>query len=444
MRRRWKPYPVDETCKLYLPFYKYGGEQSKIWDISTSHNDGTITGAVPWGGGFTVAQSSMKISGVAGTAFVDWGFNGGLYPGRRVVIKSNTNGAQITGFVGALGTAETLDSELVVDGTFEVDPNTNWTPTDCTIASVAGGDVGNCLEITRTGGSSQPVVSAEITKVIGTLYKFGVKIKSGTAGDKAYLVGVGTGGWEWNYSGTTTGSWVAYSRYWTAASTAKRVWLQKSDTTVGTMLFDTASLKKVLTPSATGCTIVSTRGGATQSWESQDATFNYNDSAGYTVYLEGEQGIGWFTDPTDDKFTITSLNLGKAHSLRIWLKYLGDAGAILGGAADYALRIVDGTNFGYNAGTVEQTQAHGLTAGDMVCLGVVRNGTALQFYKNGVALGTEKTLGADNNFTITTIGDYTATAAPLSAVWKEIIANNTNISAQEFRNHYEMTRYIFS
>ncbi len=47
MRRRWRPYPIDETCKLYAPSYKWGAEQPKWWDQSTSHKDGTISGAVP-------------------------------------------------------------------------------------------------------------------------------------------------------------------------------------------------------------------------------------------------------------------------------------------------------------------------------------------------------------------------------------------------------------
>jgi len=56
----------------------------------------------------------------------------------------------------------------------------------------------------------------------------------------------------------------------------------------GDVVFDNFSIKQILTPSATGVTIVSTRGGTTQSWASQDAGFNYNDVHGYTytVYRE--------------------------------------------------------------------------------------------------------------------------------------------------------------
>ena len=48
------------------------------------------------------------------------------------------------------------------------------------------------------------------------------------------------------------------------------------------MLFDEASLKQVLTPSATGVTIVSAAGGSTYNWTYEQSGFNRNDSSGYT------------------------------------------------------------------------------------------------------------------------------------------------------------------
>jgi lysophospholipase L1-like esterase len=42
---------------------------------------------------------------------------------------------------------------------------------------------------------------------------------------------------------------------------------------------------QVTAPSATGATITSTRGGTTYNWESVEAGFNYNDSAGYTYFI---------------------------------------------------------------------------------------------------------------------------------------------------------------
>ncbi|MCE5226688.1 MAG: hypothetical protein LLG05_12630 [Porphyromonadaceae bacterium] len=45
------------------------------------------------------------------------------------------------------------------------------------------------------------------------------------------------------------------------------------------------SLKQVLTPSATGVTIVSTKGGTTFNWANKNSAFNYNDASGYTYLI---------------------------------------------------------------------------------------------------------------------------------------------------------------
>jgi len=50
--RHWRPYPVDkDTCGLYLPAHKYGGEiGATMLDISGNNHHGVITGAVPYPG----------------------------------------------------------------------------------------------------------------------------------------------------------------------------------------------------------------------------------------------------------------------------------------------------------------------------------------------------------------------------------------------------------
>jgi hypothetical protein len=48
---------------------------------------------------------------------------------------------------------------------------------------------------------------------------------------------------------------------------------------------DNVSLSQVLTPSATGVTIVTAKGGTTYNWSFKDSSFNYNDSSGYTYRL---------------------------------------------------------------------------------------------------------------------------------------------------------------
>ena len=87
LERHWRPYPVDPSCVLYLPFYKYGGNIQKIWDQSGQGNHGIITGAAP--------ATYPKLSGVELVT------NGGM-----------ENGAPPTGWT-ALNTPETFEQSGV-------------------------------------------------------------------------------------------------------------------------------------------------------------------------------------------------------------------------------------------------------------------------------------------------------------------------------------------
>ena len=73
---------------------------------------------------------------------------------------------------------------LVSNGQFSSN-TTGWTPSDCTINSVAGGYLGNCLEITRTGAVNQCAFQ-QISLNAGALYKFVEYVKSGTSGNESY------------------------------------------------------------------------------------------------------------------------------------------------------------------------------------------------------------------------------------------------------------------
>ena len=232
-----------------------------------------------------VTQANMRISAVNGTAFTDFTLANVLtdYLNYFLVVKDSA-GRVIQGYIKAAGTEETLSAEVLTNPSFDV--NTNfWTPTDGTLASIAGGQSNNCLEITRVSGGFQRAYQ-DPPYTAGKLYKGSGYVKSGSSGDESFLMsepfGVGVFG-----SGTSSGSWVQKSGYFVTYGGNFRIQLRKVSATAGTMLFDEVSLKQVLTPSATGVTITSTKGGATFNWEAKDASFNYNDASGYTytIYL---------------------------------------------------------------------------------------------------------------------------------------------------------------
>jgi hypothetical protein len=125
-------------------------------------------------------------------------------------------------------------------------PPTGWAASDCTLAGVAGGQAGNCLEITSTGGTIQYAIQ-NITLTVGKAYRLSAYVKSGTAGNDAFYVEVGkigVGGYS-TVAGTSSGSWVQYTLDITPTDAASYIALVKNTThagSPGTMLFDTITL----------------------------------------------------------------------------------------------------------------------------------------------------------------------------------------------------------
>jgi hypothetical protein len=226
---------------------------------------------------------SAEASVVAGGAFltalgtpIPWG----LLLNRKVTVSDGTNTA--IGYVGAVGTGETYDSSVVVNGGFASD-TANWTALDSTLASVAGGQSGNCLEITRVAGTNQGAYQ-NFTGALtaGALYRVRVYVKSGTSGNEGFFLSNMTG--MTTLYGTSTASWAPATTYYNGSAVAGNWIIAKQSSTAGTMLFDEASIQRVLTPGPSGCIIVSAPGGATQSWES-DSGLNLN-AANFSITIE--------------------------------------------------------------------------------------------------------------------------------------------------------------
>lgn len=137
-------------------------------------------------------------------------------------------------------------TDLVSNGGFASD-TTGWAGTDCTIASVAGGQSGNCLEITRTGGTTQYAAQTKAGFIIGKTYKLATFVESGTSGNEAFSVTINNDGWVGLLSGTSSGTWVSSSEIFTAAATSITYALTKSTATAGTMLFDTVTVNDLPT-----------------------------------------------------------------------------------------------------------------------------------------------------------------------------------------------------
>jgi len=156
------------------------------------------------------------------------------------------------------------------------------------------------------------------------------------------------------------------------------------------------------------------------------------------------QCIGWYFDDVDDLIAHPSINFGKTHALLYWLRSFNNVkGIIHGGAANNHVAI-DGTNLYYNAGATELEQAHGGGVSNPTMIGIVRSGTTVQFFKNGVQVGTDQTLDANNDLALTTLGSYDTPGTFFGGVILENGGFIRALSAQEIRNFFELTRGRYS
>ncbi len=182
----------------------------------------------------------------------------------------------------------TVGSDLITNGGFDTD-TTGWTAYQSTLASIAGGQAGNCLELTRSSGTSQIAYQGGLTLVQGKLYRCQVYVKSGTSGNEAFIISsgavvpeagnlllidalgggyllidgtgakllidepaaVGSSIYSKSKTGTSSASWVQQSLIFMAETAMDTIALTKNTATAGTMLFDTVTLYNV-TQSMTG------------------------------------------------------------------------------------------------------------------------------------------------------------------------------------------------
>ena len=181
---------------------------------------------------------------------------------------------------------------------------TGWTGTNCTLASIAGGQIGNCLELTLTAGALQFAYQNFATAfTIGKIYKASVYIKSGTSGNEAFALGMGgtAGGGaplQGRKEGTSTAAWVLHTLTFEAISAYMSIYIEKTSATAGTMLFDEITLYEI-TPCCTAADALAMDGWA------KDATLDLyrqhndggtltQDGSFYSLKCIPSAGADWF------------------------------------------------------------------------------------------------------------------------------------------------------
>jgi hypothetical protein len=225
------------------------------WYAGLDHiPDMPIMPRIPGGVG-NVTRVSFKcgLSLVAGTAFVNNpSFPLAPYVGALLTLTSG--GKTLTGYIKAAGTGETLDTELI----------TGWINSGLeTLISVTPPNITAYVESSDPKGTAY---AFPLTVTTGALYKSSTNITLNTGVVPSLLI----------YDGENFTSELNLSL---SAGTNTVYWTQVLGGTSGNYqivataacnLSAICSYKKVLTPSATGCTIVSTAGGTTYNWASND------------------------------------------------------------------------------------------------------------------------------------------------------------------------------
>lgn len=232
--------------------------------------------------GVTFGGSNNRCSYAANYSWLDFptGFNAAAHAGLgRIIVIYDSVGVAAWAYLGAAGTGETLGSEKLTNPTFDIN-TTGWSADRGSIASIAGGQSGNCLELTSNGTAGGPYAYQIPTSANGELCLISVYAKDGSAASKscrAYIINT-----TYGVTITTTTSWQNGTKYAVVNSTNTVFYIHTTNNEVNgaTTLYDEASFKQVLTPSATGVYVYKDAALTTNGWNKPTA-FNMN-SASYT------------------------------------------------------------------------------------------------------------------------------------------------------------------
>lgn len=98
---------------------------------------------------------------------------------------------------------------------------TGWTPTDCTLASIVGGQLGKCLQVTQSA-ATQSVEQTITGLTVGKVYEISIYVKDGTDAGIIGSYGISEsslGDLVASDSFTTTAAWVHYTLKFKATAT---------------------------------------------------------------------------------------------------------------------------------------------------------------------------------------------------------------------------------
>jgi hypothetical protein len=248
----------------------------------------------------SVSQANMRMSIVnggttsSGGAFVDFSSAGALtvYSGSRLIITSGNN--SLTGYIKAAGTGETYGSDLLkngsAEGTYTDGVAPNWTKYRGTASEDNTPNGGlSAQKISNPAGNTGYIVTLWTSSLTsGWLLSVSLYFKTYAGSGGAY--GIDDAGWAYVQLGAVNNAlWTQSTSKWTVTGTGWASFNLYSNSNasadVNQISYDDVLVTQVLTPSATGVTITSTKNGSLYNWTSEASGFNRNSSTGYTYQI---------------------------------------------------------------------------------------------------------------------------------------------------------------
>lgn len=137
----------------------------------------------------------------------------------------------------------TTGADLVTNGGFGSDTS-GWTAAASSLASVASGQSGNCLEVTNSGASSGSAYQDIAGLTVDETYKLSAYFKKGTGVSGAIKIGTtADDDFYESITGLIDAGWTEYTFYFTAKETTARItFVNESAVSSETALFDTATM----------------------------------------------------------------------------------------------------------------------------------------------------------------------------------------------------------
>lgn len=168
-----------------------------------------------------------------------------IYDPQHVFIYKSIKNTPVT-----LGGSFAPGQEEVINGSFTTD-TTGWLVNGATIASVAGGVSGNCLEITRSGASAAYGYQIINTQV-GKVYKISFNHKNGTGAGRVQVGTTITGGQYYEVLTMNDANWQYYEAHFVATTTTAYITFASIAAAVSTTLIDTVSATVTSVGTSTG------------------------------------------------------------------------------------------------------------------------------------------------------------------------------------------------